>query len=245
MLLEIAVSNIQAAQLAQQAGAHRIELCDNLREGGTTPSFGYLQQARKKISIPVYPIIRPRGGDFLYNDEEFAIMKQDVLLCKQLGFEGVVIGLLQTDGTVDVKRTAQLVQIAWPMGVTFHRAFDRTNDPFSALENIIETGCERVLTSGLMPDAPTATAFIKELVDAAGDQIIIMPGSGVRASNLEMLVRQTGATEFHSSAKITTASAMQYRNARFPENDGAYDTVDGAEVAQMKNILLQAEINYR
>lgn len=237
MLLEIAVNHLQAAITAEASGAHRIELCDNLREGGTTPSYGYLLQARKQLSIPVYPIIRPRGGDFLYNDDEFAIMKQDVQLCKQLGFEGVVIGLLQTDGTIDIKRTAKLVQIAWPMGVTFHRAFDRAKDAFRALKSIIETGCERILTSGQAPDAPAAAAMIKELVDAAGDQIIIMPGSGVRASNLEMLVQQTGATEFHSSAKKTAASAMQYRNALFPENDGAYDTVDADEIVRMKEIL--------
>lgn len=237
MLLEIAVSNIQAAIAAQNAGADRIELCDNLREGGTTPAYGYLLQARKLLHIPVYPIIRPRGGDFLYSEAEYAIMKEEVLCCKQLGFEGVVLGLLNTDGTIDKKRTARLVEMAYPMGVTFHRAFDRANDAFLALEAVIDTGCERILTSGQVPDAPLGAGLIKQLVEQADERIIIMPGSGVRAANLEALIQQTGATEYHSSAKKTMASFMQYRNNHFPESDGRYDGVDEAEIVAMKEIV--------
>lgn len=240
MLLEIAVSNIEAAIAAQKAGAGRIELCDNLREGGTTPSYGYLLQAKKKLSIPVYPIIRPRGGDFLYSDDEFNVMKEDVLLCKQLGFDGIVTGLLHTDGAIDKKRTARLVEAAYPMGVTFHRAFDRANDAFKALEDIIETGCERILTSGLVPDAPSGTALIKQLIETAAERLIVMPGSGVRAANLEALIRQTGATEYHSSAKTAIGSTMQYRNNHFPDNDGTFDGVDETEIAAMKTIIQKA-----
>lgn len=237
MLLEIAVSNLQAAMAAQHAGADRIELCDNLREGGTTPSYGYLLQAIKKLSIPVYPIIRPRGGDFLYTDDEFNMMKDDILLCRQLGFAGVVTGLLNADGTIDKKRTARLVETAYPMEVTFHRAFDRTNDAFTALEDVIDTGCERILTSGRVPDAPSGAGLIKQLVEAADERIIIMPGSGVRAASLEALIQQTGATEYHSSAKTAIGSTMQYRNDHFPGSDGTYDGVDEAEIAAMKTII--------
>lgn len=237
MLLEIAVSNIEAAVAAANAGAHRIELCDNLREGGTTPSYGYLALAREKISIPVYPIIRPRGGDFLYTETEYAIIKKDVLLCKQLGFEGVVVGLLNADGTIDTPRTKQLVELAWPMGVTFHRAFDRAADLPAALEAVIETGCERILTSGGFTDAPSGAETIKELVVTASNRIIIMPGSGVRAANIEELAKITGAVEFHSSAKTAIHSAMQHRNGNFPENDGSYDGVEEQEIKLMARLL--------
>ncbi|MBL7726148.1 MAG: copper homeostasis protein CutC, partial [Dinghuibacter sp.] len=188
-------------------------------------------------SIPVYPIVRPRGGDFLYTENEFETMKKDVLLCKQLGFEGVVVGLLHTDGSIDITRTTQLVNIAWPMGVTFHRAFDRAANLFTALEAVIETGCERILTSGGVPDAPAGAETIKKLVQEAGHRIIIMPGSGVRAANLEQLVQATGAVEFHSSAKTAISSAMQHRNENFPGNDGGYDGVNEQEIQQMCSLL--------
>src|SRR5690606_29933543 len=142
-----------------------------------------------------------RGGDFLYTDEEFDIMLQDVKLCRQLGCDGVVVGLLHRDGSIDIARTARLAEAAYPLGVTFHRAFDRCKEPFQALEQLIDTGCERILTSGQQPSAPDAVEMIAALNKAAGGRIIIMPGSGVRKENIKMLAAQTGCTEFHSSLR--------------------------------------------
>ncbi|HXL58870.1 MAG TPA: copper homeostasis protein CutC, partial [Chitinophagaceae bacterium] len=208
--LEIAVFNIQSAIMAAEAGADRIELCENPTDGGTTSSFGTLKMVREKVNIPVFPIIRPRGGDFLYNDEEFEVMNKDILLIRQLGFEGIVIGLLKKDGTVDIKRTTKLVELAYPMEVTFHRAFDRAAEPLQALEDIIRCGCQRILTSGQMPNATDGKELIKQLIQQADERIIIMPGSGVRSNNITELVAYTGAEELHSSARKIAASEMQF-----------------------------------
>lgn len=232
MLLEIAVFDIGAAIVAAKAGAHRLELCANPAEGGITPSYGTLVAVREKIDIPVFPIIRPRGGDFLYSEEEFEVMCKDVLLCKQLGFEGVVLGLLSADGTINMNRTAELVDVAYPLEVTFHRAFDRVVDPFKALEAIINCGCQRILTSGLVPTAWDGKQLIKALITAADNRIEIMPGSGVRSHNIKALAEFTGATEFHSAAKIMQPSAMQYQASNMQENN---DTVfvDADDIQQM------------
>jgi copper homeostasis protein len=210
--LEICASSVASCIAAQQGGAQRIELCDNLLEGGTTPSYATIALAREKVDIDIYPIIRPRGGDFLYDDLEFAIMQKDIAMCKQLGCNGVVIGLLTADGQVDIERTTILVEQAWPMGVTFHRAFDMTADPLQALEDVISTGCERILTSGQRNTAPEGTELLKTLVNLAEGRIIIMVGSGVRANNITMLVQETGATEFHTTARSYVESKMVYRN---------------------------------
>jgi copper homeostasis protein len=210
--LEICASSVASCIAAQQGGAQRIELCDNLLEGGTTPSYATIALAREKVNIDLYPIIRPRGGDFLYDDLEFAIMQKDIAMCKQLGCNGVVIGLLTEDGLVDIKRTKILVEQAWPMGVTFHRAFDMTADPMQALEDIISTGCERILTSGQRNSAVEGTELLKILVEHADGRIIIMAGSGVRANNIALLVKETGATEFHTTARSYVESKMIYRN---------------------------------
>lgn len=232
MLLEIAVFDIGAAIVAAKAGAHRLELCANPAEGGITPSYGTLVAVREKIDIPVFPIIRPRGGDFLYNEEEFEVMCKDVLLCKQLGFEGVVLGLLSADGTINMNRTAELVDVAYPLEVTFHRAFDRVVDPFKALEAIINCGCQRILTSGLVPTAWDGKQLIKALITASDNRIEIMPGSGVRSHNIKALAEFTGATEFHSATKIMQTSAMQYQASNMQENN---DTVfvDADDIQQM------------
>ena len=231
--LELIGFNIESCILAQAAGADRIELCDNPGDGGTTPSYGFIKAAREKLQIDLFPIIRPRGGDFLYSDEEFQIMKEDIRICKQLGCDGVVIGLLNADGTVDKKRTASLVELAYPLGVTFHRAFDRVNDASQALEDIIETGCERILTSGLQPTALEGAAQIAALIKQADERMIIMPGSGVRSDNIIELAKKTGATEFHSSARMNTASKMAYTNEAMKESLRSV-IVDELEV---KNII--------
>lgn len=215
--LELIAFNIQSCIDAQAAGAHRIELCDNPADGGTTPSYGFIKAARDKLTIDLYPIIRPRGGDFLYTDDEFDIMKSEIKVCKVFGCNGIVTGMLNADGTVDKKRCKELVELARPMGVTFHRAFDRTNDLLQALEDVIETGCERILTSGGVPNAIDGADMIAQLVNKAADRIIIMPGSGVRADNIKMLAEKTGAVEFHSSARMNLDSKMFYKNEGMKE----------------------------
>lgn len=232
-ILEIIGFTIEGCMIAQNAGAHRIELCDNPPEGGTTASYGFIKAAREKLQIELYPIIRPRGGNFFYTDEEFEIMKTDVKLCKELGCNGVVIGSLTKDGKVDKKRCSLLVEHAYPLGVTFHRAFDRTANPFEALEDIIEIGCERILTSGQKPVATEGTQLIKELIIQADDRIIIMPGSGVKSGNVSELAKTTGAVEFHASARITVEHTTGYQNPLINESNDSI-SVDGDEV---KNIL--------
>lgn len=204
--------------LAQAAGAHRIELCDNPGEGGTTPSYGFIKAAREKLHIDLYPIIRLRGGDFFYTDAEFEVMRTDVQVCKDLGCDGVVVGILHADGTVDKERCRELVILAYPMSVTFHRAFDRVKDAAQALEDIIEIGCERVLTSGLVPNALDGAETIATLIKQADERIIIMPGSGVRSDNIIELAKKTGAVEFHTSARMNIDSKMTYINKGMKES---------------------------
>lgn len=210
--LEICAASVASCIAAQEGGADRIELCDNLLEGGTTPSYATILTAREKVNIQLYPIIRPRGGDFLYDELEFGIMKKEILFCKQAGCDGVVIGLLTADGAIDKIRTTELVELAWPMGVTFHRAFDMTRDAFQAMEDIIETGCERILTSGQRNTAQEGASLIAELVTKAAGRIIIMAGSGVRANNIAELAQTTQAEEYHTTARSYIESGMQYRN---------------------------------
>ncbi|MES2003274.1 MAG: copper homeostasis protein CutC [Bacteroidota bacterium] len=235
-MLEIAVFNIASAIKAAAAGADRIELCENPYDGGTTPSYGTLQVVREKVSIPVFPIIRPRGGDFLFSEDEFAAMQKDILLCKQLQYEGVVIGLLHADGSIDATRTKQLVELAYPMEVTFHRAFDRAANPLESLETIITCRCQRILTSGQVPNAWDGRELIKQLVQQADDRIIIMPGSGVRSNNISELASYTGAVELHSSARRSIASGMHFLQPSMQEQL-ENTLVDEAEIKKMKSLL--------
>lgn len=234
--LEIAVFTLQGAMVVQEAGAGRIEFCENPYDGGTTPSYGNLKAVRRLVSIPAFPIIRPRGGDFCYNDAEIEAMQQDIKLCRELGFEGVVTGLLNADGTIDRINTARLVELAYPMEVTFHRAFDRCINPLESLEEVIGAGCQRILTSGQFPTAPEATGLIRQLVDKAADRIIIMPGSGVNSHNIESLALQTGAAEFHASARIAHHGDMKFRVDTMNE-DLHFMSVNAPEVAAMKQVL--------
>jgi copper homeostasis protein len=238
--LEVIGFNIENCMLAQSAGARRIELCDNPEEGGTTPSCGFIKAAREKLKIDLFPIIRPRGGDFLYNDEEFEIMKTDVKLCKQLGCDGVVIGMLNADGTIDKKRNAALVELAYPLGVTFHRAFDRAADPLQAMEDIIGIGCERILTSGQKPNAADGAELIAQLIKQADERIIIMPGSGVRSKNVIELAKKTGATEFHTSARINAKSKMSFINKSMNEELNTV-SVDADEIKKILTHLNAAK----
>ncbi|CAN5699326.1 copper homeostasis protein CutC [soil metagenome] len=236
LALEIATFSVTGALTAQAAGADRIEFCENPEEGGTTPSYGALKHIRKKVTIPVFPIIRPRGGDFLYTADEFEMMQEDVLLCRNLGFEGVVLGLLLKDGYVDKERTSHLVELAYPMEVTFHRAFDRCKNPLESLGTIIDCGCQRILTSGQFPSALDGANLIKQLVDKADNRIIIMPGSGVTSKNLEILLNKTGASEFHASARIPIKTLMDFEVDRMNESL-SYMGVNETEVKALKVIL--------
>lgn len=210
--LEVIAFDLLSCKIAQENGADRIELCANPHEGGTTPSYGMIKAARKITSIQLFPIIRPRGGDFLYTDDEFYAMQEDIKACLEIGCEGVVIGMLNADGTIDMERCTILKQLAGSMQVTFHRAFDRVNDPFAALEQVIQLGCHRILTSGLKPTAIEGADLLQQLVKQAGDRLKIMPGSGVRSDNILSLASQTGAKAFHSSARQNLSSSMQYLN---------------------------------
>jgi copper homeostasis protein len=237
-LLEVIAFDLISCAVAATAGANRIELCANPQEGGTTPSMGMMKLARAITPLPLFPIIRPRGGDFLYAADDFACMQEDVLMAREIGCDGVVIGLLNSDGTIDIDRTLRLVELAYPMEVTFHRAFDRTRDPLEALESIIDIGCTRVLTSGQHPTALEGSEIIKKLIDAADERIIIMPGSGVRSSNLESLHQQTGATEFHSSARTQVPSDMQFISTSMKEQMTSVQ-LDVEEVKRLASILQQ------
>ncbi|MEI2739703.1 MAG: copper homeostasis protein CutC [Chitinophagaceae bacterium] len=238
-IIEIATSDFETTKSAVDGGADRIELCANLAEGGTTPSYGTIRQCREAFTVSLYPIIRPRGGDFLYARDEFEIMLQDVKLCKQLGCDGVVIGLLNMDGSIDVVRAGQLVEAAYPLGVTFHRAFDRCKDPFEALEQLIEIGCERILTSGQQPSVVDGVELVAELNKKAGERIIIMPGSGVRKENIKMLAQKTGCIEFHSSLRGKESSKMSFIHDAFSDSGESYmnNTIDIQEVKALRNSL--------
>ena len=235
MLLEIAVFNVQSAILAEKAGADRLELCENPEEGGTTPSYGTLRTVIEKVGIPAFPIIRPRGGDFLYDEDSYEVMKKDLLLCKELGFSGAVLGLLNKDGSIDKERTRRLVDLSYPLEITFHRAFDRAKAPLEALNDLIDCGCSRVLTSGQHPTVAAGMALISELIRMAGKEIIILPGSGVRSTTLPQLI-EAGAEEFHSSARMVVPSAMEYTVPEMNENlDNLI--VDTGEIGAMKALL--------
>lgn len=238
-ILEIATSDFETTKSAVEGGADRIELCANLNEGGTTASYGIIYQCRESFDVLLYPIIRPRGGDFLYTDDEYEIMLHDVKLCKQLGCDGIVAGLLNEDGTIDVKRTAALIDIAYPMGVTFHRAFDRCRNAFEALDQLVQIGCERILTSGQQPTVNEGMELITELNKIADHRIIIMPGSGVRKENLQLLKEKTGCKDFHSSLRDKTKSQMKFIHSAFENSAESYmnNSIDPVEVAALKKIL--------
>jgi copper homeostasis protein len=213
IIVEACVNSAASALEAKKGGAHRVELCDNLYEGGTTPGPATIMFVSKIEGIDLHVLIRPRGGDFLYTEIEFSIMQQDIDFCKQNGVKGVVLGLLREDGSIDVERTTVLVKRAHPMNVTFHRAFDMVTEPFQALEDVIATGCNRILTSGLQNKAWEGREMIKSLVQAAESRIILMAGSGVNAENAEKLVQHTGVSEIHTSSRTSHSSKMQFKRS--------------------------------
>lgn len=222
MLLEVCAYNIESCKAAEARGAGRIELCADPFFGGTTPSYGMLQWAIGHLSIPVFPMIRPRGGSFLYSEDEIAVMKADILCCRQMGFSGVVAGVALPGGQLDATAMRRIVEWAHPMQVTCHKVFDAVPHAAEALQLLMDAGCERVLTSGLKKTATEGAETLRQLIAAANSKIIVMPGGGVRSGNLEQLVRATGAQEYHSSGIV--------------EKDGLY-RAEGEEISSMVRIL--------
>jgi copper homeostasis protein len=212
-LIEVCVDSVESALRAQEGGADRVELCDNLFEGGTTPSAGAIAVARERLSIRLHAIIRPRGGDFCYSEVEMESMRRDVDAAHGLGVDGVVIGLLTPDGEVDVARSRELCERARPMSVTFHRAFDVARDPLAALEAVIAVGADRLLTTGQEPSIVEGLDLVVELTRRAGERLIVMPG-GVNVRNVARVLAATGAREVHVTGTCTVESPMRHRNDR-------------------------------
>lgn len=224
---EICANSVASCLATQEGGAHRVELCAGIPEGGTTPSYGMIRSARESINIGLNVIIRPRGGDFLYSEEEIREMAYDIRTARELGADGLVFGCLTPDGSVDMDAMKPLMRAAGDTPVTFHRAFDHSADPFKALEDIISLGCARILTSGCMPTALEGATLLAELVEKAGDRIIIMPGCGVKEGNIAEIARLTGAREFHFSAREPVESGMIFCNPEVAmgSEDDPYGTV--------------------
>lgn len=242
MELEICTYTVRACRIAQQEGADRVELCSAVREGGLTPSVALMEMVREAIDIQLFVMIRPRGGDFLYSDEEFEQMKREIVLTKKVGADGVVIGLLNPDGSIDLSRTRELVELASPMEVTFHRAFDMVADPSKALEDLIEAGCKRVLTSGGRNSAPDGIEWLTQLSTQANGRIKIMAGSGVNASNARSLM-DAGVHALHLSGSSVYEGGMTYRNPNVSMSTAShlseYQIVetDPAKVKAMRDVM--------
>ncbi len=243
MILEIVVYNLESAMMAQLGKANRIELCDNPSEGGTTPSVGMIEMIRKKINLDLFVMIRPRGGDFLYSDEEFDVMKMDIMAAKRAGADGVVFGILTSTGEID-SRCADLIQLAKPMSVTCHRAFDMTKDLSMALEDCVACGFDRILTSGGKPKAIEGVDVIADLNRQAKGRVKIMPGSGIDENNVRAIVVKTKVEEIHFSAVCFRESGMQFRNkdiAGMGNTEGgefSLRTVDAGRIGEMRRLSM-------
>ena len=244
MKLEICIDSVASAIVAQQAGADRVELCAGLIEGGTTPSAATIGLVRKYASLGLMVIIRPRGGDFLYSELETEVMLEDIHTAKSLGADGVVIGCLQADGNLDLDKNRALIQAARPLSVTFHRAFDLCRDPFQALEQIVELGADRILTSGQEASVLEGADLIRALQQKAGDRITIMPGGGITPRNVKKIVALTGAREIHLSCRKSMESGMTYRNSRVFMGGALFPpeyTLKVADEAGIRTVLKAAQ----
>ena len=243
ILIEACVDSVESGVAAEDGGAGRVELCANLIEGGTTPSDGTLALCRERLNIPIRVLVRPRGGDFLYSDIDFEIMLRDVRRTKELGADGVVIGLLDPDGSIDRERTTQLIDAAQPMGVTFHRAFDVCRDPEEALEQLIDLGVDRVLTSGQAAGAPDGIPTIARLVQLAAGRIGILPGGAIDESNVVDVVRGTGVREVHLRGSVDVESEMTFRAPQVeignppPPNDYVREVTDAGVIRRIGQLL--------
>jgi copper homeostasis protein len=236
ILIEVCVDSVLSATAAARGGAARIELCGSLIEGGITPSSGLIESTRAAVSADVHVMIRPRGGDFCYEVEEFETMRRDIRVAQRLGAMGVVFGILDINGNVDIARTRQLVDDARPLSVTFHRAFDMTADLFRALDDVCATGADRVLTSGGEPTCLQGLDKIRQLVARAKDRVIVMPGSGIKPENARGLVESTGVREIHVGLRSSKDSPMQYRNSRI-----SMGPVEGREYQRL--VVLEEQVS--
>lgn len=237
--MEVCANSVSSALEAQLGGAKRVELCASLTEGGTTPSYAEIKLARQLLTIEVFPIIRPRGGDFLYSDLEFELMKEDIKICKVLQCEGIVTGILTAAGKIDKVRCAELIELAKPMQVSFHRAFDMVIDMEEALEDLISLGVIRVLTSGGKATALDGSEKLAGLIKQAAGRITIMPGAGVSSSNIKQLIFKTGAKEFHASARKNQASKMLFRNSELSMGNEADEYSSSFTDAELVKKLLE------
>ncbi len=233
ILVEACVDGVPSALAAEAGGARRLELCSGLAEGGLTPSAGLIEMVRERVRLPLFVLIRPRGGDFLYDAEEFEVMRRDVTTAGLLGADGVVLGVLQSNGMVDAERTAALIEAARPLDVTFHRAFDFTRDAEAALDRLIALGADRVLTSGQAGRAVDGVATIAALVQQAAGRIGIMAGGGIRPDNVKAVVQGSGVTEVHLRGSGAVQSGMEFRRAGIalnkPQNTGEYSWTETLE----------------
>jgi copper homeostasis protein len=214
VIVEICADSVESALAAQSGGAHRVELCSNLLEGGVTPSAGLISTVRHKLDVDLYVMIRPRGGDFCYSPEEFETMEKDVLMAKELGANGVVFGILQENGDVDIARTRCLVEMARPLMTTFHRAFDMSRELSKSLEDVVKTGADRVLTSGGEQKVEDGLRTIAQLVEQADRHISIMVGGGITQSNVRRIIEATDVREIHASVRVHVPSPMRHRNEK-------------------------------
>jgi copper homeostasis protein len=235
VLVEVCADSVASAIAAERGGAARVELCSGLSEGGLTPSAGLIELTRAAVPIPVHVMIRPRGGDFYYDEDEFRTMQGDIALAKNLGANGIVAGVLDLNGNVDVKRMRALVDLARPLTVTFHRAFDMTADIFRALEDACAAGIDRVLTSGGERTAIEGQETIERLVKASAGRIVIMAGSGIKPENARGLIERTGVGEIHVGLRSMIPSSMLHRNPRI-----TLGAVEGREYQHFG--VLQADV---
>jgi copper homeostasis protein len=212
LTVEVCVDSMDSAIAAERGGANRLELCGSLVEGGVTPSAALIATARQKISIGLHVMIRPRAGDFYYSADEFEVMRRDVLMAKQLGVGGVVFGILDADANIDIQKTRALVDLARPLKVTYHRAFDMSADLFRSLEQVMETGADRILTSGGAQTAVAGAATVRRLIEQAGKRAVIMACGGINNQNVQAVVKETAVREIHVGLRTPAASPMRYRN---------------------------------
>ena len=242
MIVEACVDSVESAQAAEGGGAGRLELCDALFDGGTTPSAGMIAACREHVSIPLFVIIRPRGGGFVYSEPELDVMRRDIVAARGLGADGVVIGVLRADGTVNDEQTRALVDVAGDLSVTFHRAFDFAPDLGRALETIIDSGVTRVLSSGGAPTAREGVPTLAALVRQAGDRLVVMAGGSVREENVHEIVAGSGVREVHVRlTRLTRGAGERFRagvkvRKALPDDEAAWEETDEGRIASFVRV---------